>query len=189
MADGVSPIYGVRAREVGRGRLRASAGRASQLQRSNTIDMSEQLSFDKPEAGQPELSEAEQKALDIANAAREKAEQDGQSGPLSELAQARVTVTADAAYLVHAALPYKWTQTLNDVDITVPVPAGSKSRDLVVEIKKGSIKVGLKGKEPILAGELCKEIKVDDSTWTLGELLAKWRRVRACSWVPADGCG
>lgn len=78
---------------------------------------------------------------------------------------------ADGAYSVHAALPYKWTQTLNDVDITVPVPVGSKSRDLVVEIKKGSIKVGLKGREPILAGELCKEIKVDDSTWTLGKLL------------------
>lgn len=54
------------------------------------------------------------------------------------------------------------------MDVTVPVPVGSKSRDLVVEIKKNSIKVGVKGQEPILAGELCKEIKVDDSTWTLG---------------------
>lgn len=51
----------------------------------------------------------------------------------------------------------------------MPVPAGSKSRDLVVEIKKLRIKVGLKGKEPILEGELPKEIKVDDSTWTLGQ--------------------
>lgn len=72
---------------------------------------------------------------------------------------------------MRVALPYKWTQTLNDVDLTVPVPVGSKSRDLVVEIKKGSIKVGVKGQEPILSGELCKEIKVDDSTWTLGKQL------------------
>ena len=28
--------------------------------------------------------------------------------------------------------------------------------------------MGLKGKEPILDGELCKEIKIEDSTWTVG---------------------
>lgn len=68
-----------------------------------------------------------------------------------------------------ASLPYSWRQTLSDVDVTVPVPEGSRSRDLTVELKRGSIKVGVKGKEPILSGPLCKEIKVDDSTWTLGE--------------------
>lgn len=41
--------------------------------------MSDQLSFDKPESGAPELSEAEQKALDVVKAEREKAEQAGQS--------------------------------------------------------------------------------------------------------------
>ena len=44
--------------------------------------MSDQLSFDKPDSAQPELSEAEQKALDVVNAAREKDEQDGQLGDL-----------------------------------------------------------------------------------------------------------
>lgn len=34
-------------------------------------------------------------------------------------------------------------------------------------IQKKKLSVGLKGKEPILAGDLCKEIKVEDSTWTL----------------------
>ncbi|KAI1788752.1 nuclear movement protein nudC [Ganoderma leucocontextum] len=66
-----------------------------------------------------------------------------------------------------AALPYKWTQQLGDVDITVPVPKGTRARDLSVVIQKKKLSVGLKGKEPILAGELCKEIKLDDSTWTL----------------------
>lgn len=37
-----------------------------------------------------------------------------------------------------------------------------------MEIKKKSLKVGLKGKGLILEGELYKEVKVDDSTWTLG---------------------
>lgn len=66
------------------------------------------------------------------------------------------------------ALPYRWRQTLNDVTVSIPVPPGTKARDLVVEIKKTTIKAGLKGKEPILSGTLPKEIKVDDCTWTLG---------------------
>lgn len=49
-----------------------------------------------------------------------------------------------------AALPYKWTQTIAELDVSVPVPPGTRARDLIVEIKSLSIKVGLKGKEPIL---------------------------------------
>ncbi|KAI8990517.1 nuclear movement protein nudC [Trametes punicea] len=66
-----------------------------------------------------------------------------------------------------AALPYSWTQQLGDVDVTVPVPKGTRARDLNVVIQKKKLTVGLKGKEPILSGELCKEIKVEESTWTL----------------------
>ncbi|KAI8073230.1 HSP20-like chaperone [Gongronella butleri] len=66
-----------------------------------------------------------------------------------------------------AALPYKWKQTLQDVDVVIPVPAGTRGRDLEVVLKKKSIKVALKGQAPILEGELCKEIQVDESTWSL----------------------
>lgn len=58
--------------------------------------------------------------------------------------------------------------------MTIPVPAGSRSRDLVVEIKKKNLKVGVKGKPLIIEGELCKEVKLDDSTWTLGAFLLSW---------------
>lgn len=54
----------------------------------------------------------------------------------------------------------------------VPVPKGTRARDLSVVIQKKKLSVGLKGQEPILAGELCKEIKLDDSTWTLSKLLS-----------------
>ena len=37
-----------------------------------------------------------------------------------------------------------------------------------VKILKKKLSVGLKGKEPILDGELCKEIKIEESTWTVG---------------------
>ena len=50
----------------------------------------------------------------------------------------------------------------------VPVPKGTRSRDLVVVIKKKKLTVGLKGKDPIMAGDLCQDIKVEESTWTLG---------------------
>ncbi|KAH7883533.1 nuclear movement protein nudC [Phlebopus sp. FC_14] len=66
-----------------------------------------------------------------------------------------------------AALPYTWRQELGEVDVVVPVPKGTRAKDLAVLIQKKKLSVGLKGKDKIVEGELCKEIKVDDSTWTL----------------------
>ncbi|KAL9115371.1 MAG: hypothetical protein Q9227_000692 [Pyrenula ochraceoflavens] len=64
-------------------------------------------------------------------------------------------------------LPYKWTQTIGDLDITVPVEGNLKGRDLKVELKKQSIYVGVKGREPIIEGPFPHPIQVDESTWTL----------------------
>ena len=47
-------------------------------------------------------------------------------------------------------LPYKWTQTIKDADVSVPVPGNIRGRDVVVELTKTKIKVGLKGQEPII---------------------------------------
>ncbi|TFK30317.1 nuclear movement protein nudC [Coprinopsis marcescibilis] len=66
-----------------------------------------------------------------------------------------------------AMLPYKWSQELGEVDVTVPVPKGTRAKDLNVIIGKKKLRVGLKNQEPILDGDLCKEIKVEDSTWTI----------------------
>ncbi|VDB99639.1 unnamed protein product [Peniophora sp. CBMAI 1063] len=66
-----------------------------------------------------------------------------------------------------AALPYTWKQELGEVDIVVPVPQGTRGRDLSVVIQKKKLSVGLKGKEPIMSGELCKDIKVEESTWSI----------------------
>lgn len=46
-----------------------------------------------------------------------------------------------------AALPYKWTQTIKDVDITVVIDGKFKGRDLDVKITKTSLKVAIKGGE------------------------------------------
>lgn len=47
-------------------------------------------------------------------------------------------------------LPYKWTQSIRDVDITVPVSSTYKGKDLDVSLKKTTIRVGIKGQAPIL---------------------------------------
>ncbi|TFK98799.1 HSP20-like chaperone [Pterulicium gracile] len=65
------------------------------------------------------------------------------------------------------ALPYTWRQELGDVDITVPIPKGTRAKQLNVVMKQNKFTLGLKGEEPIMDGELCKAIKVDDSTWTV----------------------
>ncbi|EME88134.1 uncharacterized protein MYCFIDRAFT_148756 [Pseudocercospora fijiensis CIRAD86] len=64
-------------------------------------------------------------------------------------------------------LPYKWTQTIGDLDLTAIVPANIKGKDLDVKITKTSLKAGIKGQEPIIDGTLPHAIVVDDSTWTL----------------------
>ncbi|KAF8243003.1 CS-domain-containing protein, partial [Wilcoxina mikolae CBS 423.85] len=66
-----------------------------------------------------------------------------------------------------AALPYVWKQTIADVDISIPVPAGTRGRDLNVVISSKKLKVGLKGKDPIMEGDLPKSIRADESTWSL----------------------
>ncbi|KAK4132527.1 CS-domain-containing protein [Trichocladium antarcticum] len=65
------------------------------------------------------------------------------------------------------ALPYKWTQTISDLDISITVPGNLKGRDLAVDIKKDSISAGIKGQPPILHGTLAHAVRPDDSTWTL----------------------
>jgi hypothetical protein len=50
----------------------------------------------------------------------------------------------------------------------VPVPKGIKSKQLNIQILKKKLVVGLKGQDAIIDGELCKEVKLDDSTWLIG---------------------
>lgn len=49
-----------------------------------------------------------------------------------------------------AALPYKWSQQIHELDITFTVPGNMKSRDLAIEIKKRKLVAGLKGHPPII---------------------------------------
>jgi len=64
-------------------------------------------------------------------------------------------------------LPYKWTQTIGELDLTAVIPANIKGKDLDVKITRNGIKAAIKGQEPIIEGDFPHPIRVDDSTWTL----------------------
>ncbi|MCJ1313562.1 hypothetical protein MMC25_007241 [Agyrium rufum] len=69
-----------------------------------------------------------------------------------------------------AKLPYKWTQTIGDLDITAQFPGNLKGRDFVVEFTKDKIKVAIRGQEPLLEGTFPHLIRPSESTWTLDTL-------------------
>lgn len=76
------------------------------------------------------------------------------SSDVPDLAAEKAAHEKEAAE--QAALPYVWKQTIADVDISVPVPAGTRGRDLNVVISSNKLKVGLKGKDPIM--EVCRPL-------------------------------
>ena len=49
-----------------------------------------------------------------------------------------------------AALPYKWDQTIKDLDITISIDAKYKGKDLDVKISRNALKVGIRGQEPFI---------------------------------------
>ncbi|KAI9638231.1 HSP20-like chaperone [Dioszegia hungarica] len=89
-----------------------------------------------------DMSKEDRDAHDLAEAAREKEEQ--------------------------AALPYQWSQDLQVVSVAVPLPKGTRAKDLNVVMQRRKLKVQLKSSaDPIMDGDLFNDIAVDDSSWTV----------------------
>lgn len=64
---------------------------------------------------------------------------------------------------------YVWTQTLQEVNVVVPLPDNTRGRDLNVTIAKRHLKVGLRAQQGtwIINAPLVKPVIVDDSFWTV----------------------
>lgn len=66
---------------------------------------------------------------------------------------------------------YKWTQTLAELELRVPfnVSYPLKAKHIICDMKKKYLKIGLKGETPVIEGNLTKEIKLEESTWTIDD--------------------
>lgn len=107
------------------------------------------------------LTPEQREIRDKADRAREAAEQ-------ASMSKFKIALVLIFSLSINTALPYTWRQELGEVDLIVPVPKGTRAKDLNIVIGKKKLSVGLKGQDKILDGELCKEIKLEDSTWTVG---------------------
>lgn len=80
---------------------------------------------------------------------------------------------------------YRWTQTLEEVELRVPLRQVLRPRDLTVVINKRHLKVGIKGQPLIIDGELDADVKIEESTWVLQDgrnLLVNLEKVNKMNW-------
>lgn len=80
---------------------------------------------------------------------------------------------------------YSWTQTLEEIELRVPLPIAAKGKDMVVKVDKKHLKVGLKGHPLIIDGDFPKEVKLEETTWVLEDkksLLLTIEKVNKMEW-------
>ena len=85
---------------------------------------------------------------------------------------------------------YVWTQTLQEVTVTVPLPMNTRGRDMNVTISKKYLKVGLKSQAPtfMVNAPLTKAIICDDSFWTVEDgnrLIINLQKLNQMEWWDA----
>ncbi|XP_014286629.1 nuclear migration protein nudC [Halyomorpha halys] len=64
---------------------------------------------------------------------------------------------------------YRWTQTLQEIEIRIPFRTTFtlKAKDLLVDIQKKHLKIGVRGIELLIDGEFEHEVKMEESTWVI----------------------
>ena len=65
---------------------------------------------------------------------------------------------------------YTWEQTLEDVTVSVIVPAGTPSKMINCQIKKDHLLLGIKGQEPLVDGPLSEPVKAGDCSWAITDV-------------------
>ena len=53
---------------------------------------------------------------------------------------------------------YNWGQTLEEIELRIPLGGAYRAKDLIIEIEKKHLKIGIRGKPFIIDGDLLKEL-------------------------------
>ena len=128
-------------------------------QETPVVEVTEDGSFD--------MDATEEVALAPEEVAQEAAEEVSSKGEAAEKDEEEEDKTPPPPGNGMILDTYAWTQQLPDLQVVVPVPEGTKSKQLTVEISNTRLKVGLKGQTPAIEGKLWKRVIVDDCFWTL----------------------
>jgi len=62
---------------------------------------------------------------------------------------------------------YRWTQSLQDLNVYIPVPAGTKAKHLKIDIRKKGLSATVQGQAPVLDGDLFATVKLEDCFWSI----------------------
>nr|XP_018670996.1 nuclear migration protein nudC isoform X1 [Ciona intestinalis] len=87
-----------------------------------------------------------------------------------------------------ADLPnYSWTQTLEEIELRLPFKVNFpvRGRDVICEVERKHIKVGLKGHPPIINCATPKEVKTEETYWTIDDrktLILTVEKVNKMEW-------
>lgn len=84
---------------------------------------------------------------------------------------------------------YRWTQTLQEVEVKVPLKVNImvRPKDVTVIITKKHLTAGIKGKTPIIDDDFPYEVKIEDSTWVIEDnkvLVMNLEKVNKMQWWP-----
>lgn len=82
---------------------------------------------------------------------------------------------------------YKWTQTLQDLEIRIPLNINFKARqkDVIVNFTKKRLTCGVKGQPLIVDDDFPHEIKVEESTWVIEDgvtILLNIEKINKMNW-------
>jgi len=82
---------------------------------------------------------------------------------------------------------YAWTQTLSELNVVVPVPDGTRGRDVDVDIRRNHLRVKMRSgdRRTVVNAPLTKAVVCDDSFWTVEDgnrLVISLQKVNQMEW-------
>ena len=67
---------------------------------------------------------------------------------------------------------FSWSQTVSEVVVEVPLPAGARARDVACRVLPASLSLAVCG-QAVLQGSLLRKVLPDDSDWVLEDALGQ----------------